>query len=822
MKRIFERQSAFFKTLLFCILLMFLLCTTRSWADNYTGTLKYGDGLVGASAWKSSTLKWTVDNNTHPGLWTYSYSFAVEAKEISHVIIEVAKGFGQQNLRGGTTPTYELGMFGQQGKSNPGIPGNICGMKWNTSGKALTYSWVIVTDRAPMWGDFYAKDGKHRSDWVFSYNSGFGSEPLDPTVREGNNGGWVLVPGVMTYHAYAVSSFALNTFKRIRGLVDSKDETKPKVAFVGSHVKVTSEYWAYVLDNTGEQIFRPKASYPHLKESFSNDIGPMLSRWIHEPVSQTKIDEAKRLALSMVGVDYLKNSEVKAILVRELIASKSADSDIKKHYEGRTMVLFSPPTPNDKLARGYSTSMTYTPDRRTTMKVTPIDLPREGYETAIIFTPSGNLMRMETGFLTSEVQNIVAVFREGLKNGSIKGQMYGCDPDIRFGAFFNPDEWRFETIAFSWEGTDFVTTNEPWCVPDYYPLCNPYYLDWFPELYPCLTATSPDFSQLWTTSLYHFDYWDWWYNTGRKNGIRGNWDPSTQSWEIPGYDVIHHKNLKSYGITGSHGPTDWDHCDGIQTHDHPYGGGKKLDQTFYNDLEQNHVAVISTHGGMAFCNQGLDFYQFLKEHDLWVSLHREGDNGLGQGSLRHLFLATCSSMNWNHGPKHGELQNLFSDWMNWHVANGVRTICGADGVLAGMHMNGLVFFDHYHKGESVSQAWFNMLLKECTCNVPVIIAYGSTEDEAAANLFDGRFTKERGGTGWIIAAELVTEHLITHQACCVPGGTCIDAAYEECKDPTWVKWYTGGLYEIEGTPMGENTQCGIVCPIGQDNKLCIQ
>ena len=298
---------------------MFLLCVTRSWAETYTGTLKYGNGLKGATTWKSSKLIWTVDDATHPGLWTYAYSFSVEAKEISLVIIEVTKGFKQQNLRGGTTPKYELGTFGHKGNSTPGIPGDIRGMKWETSGKALNYSWVIVTDRAPKWGDFYAKDGKQKDAWVFSYNKGFGSDPVDPTIREGNNGGWVLVPGMMTYHENAVSNFALYAFKRMRGLVDPKDETTPRLEFIGNHIEVTSESWAYVLDSTG-QIFRPKATYPHLKESFQHDIGQGLPGWMHDPVPQARIEEAKNFALSMVGVEYLKY--VKVTPGRELIASK--------------------------------------------------------------------------------------------------------------------------------------------------------------------------------------------------------------------------------------------------------------------------------------------------------------------------------------------------------------------------------------------------------------------------------------------------------------------------------------------------------------------
>ena len=209
---------------------------------------------------------------------------------------------------------------------------------------------------------------------------------------------------------------------------------------------------------------------------------------------------------------------------------------------------------------------------------------------------------------------------------------------------------------------------------------------------------------------------------------------------MPSYDVVQHKSLKSYGLTST--VTDWvnwEHCDGWAQH--KTAGGLKLQPAFYDDLEWNHIAMISTHGGIAFCDKGLDFYQFLKERDLWVSLHRPQDKGLGDGNLRHLFLATCSSMNWNHGPKHGEMTNLVSDWMNEHIADGVRTICGADGVLAGAHMNGLKFFNKYRFGESISQAWFDMILDECTCNIPVTVAYGSTEDEAAINLFDGRFTK---------------------------------------------------------------------------------
>ena len=252
---------------------------------------------------------------------------------------------------------------------------------------------------------------------------------------------------------------------------------------------MTSESWAYVLDNTGQQLFRPKATYPHLKESFQYDIVKNLSGWIHDTVPQTRIDQAKEFTLLMVGADYLKNPDVKVTPARELIASKASDSKtIDRYYEGRTVVMFTPPTPEDQRVKSYSTAMTYTPDGQTIAKSKPIDLPGKAYETAVTFSPSGNLMRIESGFLAPEVRRMVAAFREGLRIGAIKGRLYDFDPDIRFGSFFNPDEWRFESTAFSWEGQDFVTTNEPWCEQswDLWNECNPFYQEYAFESYPCL------------------------------------------------------------------------------------------------------------------------------------------------------------------------------------------------------------------------------------------------------------------------------------------------------------------------------------------------
>ncbi|HOD35359.1 MAG TPA: hypothetical protein PLR20_04580 [Syntrophales bacterium] len=173
----------------------------------YTGNISYGFGLQASNEWAdtSSILGWTVDNETTQGYWTYEYIFDVMANEsvknISHVITQVSTTFELNNLNTTlTTAGYDLDTYNgeSQGNSNPGIPGDIFGMKWEGLGDSAYWGWTIVTDRAPMWGDFYAVDGKTPGAEVFAYNTGFGipnlSLPADGNAIDNEGRAWVLVP----------------------------------------------------------------------------------------------------------------------------------------------------------------------------------------------------------------------------------------------------------------------------------------------------------------------------------------------------------------------------------------------------------------------------------------------------------------------------------------------------------------------------------------------------------------------------------------------------------------------------------------------------
>lgn len=142
-----------------------------------------GGGLVsGPGGWFDGSLNYKVSWDTATTSYLYEYTFdgISPLKNISHVITQVSSNFTSADLLGRTTtfgPNDALGSFGPGG-SNPDMPGTIAGIKLHPV-NASTFTWMIETTRAPMWGNFYAKDGKNKvggiNQDVYVYNSGFPS-----------------------------------------------------------------------------------------------------------------------------------------------------------------------------------------------------------------------------------------------------------------------------------------------------------------------------------------------------------------------------------------------------------------------------------------------------------------------------------------------------------------------------------------------------------------------------------------------------------------------------------------------------------------------
>ena len=165
----------------FALLAALSLPTTLSAATIQIGsgslTIAGGELVSGPGGWTSATLSYDVeyDDVTLAYLYSYTLDGLQPDKAISHVITQVSDNFTSSDILSGTTSGGLLDTYSStsQGNSNPGMPSSINGIKWNTTGNPLAFSWVIETLRAPMWGNFYSVDGKTPGAEVWTYNSGF-------------------------------------------------------------------------------------------------------------------------------------------------------------------------------------------------------------------------------------------------------------------------------------------------------------------------------------------------------------------------------------------------------------------------------------------------------------------------------------------------------------------------------------------------------------------------------------------------------------------------------------------------------------------------
>ena len=137
------------------------------WGQSATGELNgtrtSNSGIQATDGWGNGNfvLSWNISRDPGTGLWTYVYTADVVRKDISHFILEVS----QDGDLFRTYPGTDTQVVGPQvwssttdGNSNPQMPNSIYGVKFDFGGTQATYT--MVTDRAPVYGVFYAKDGK--------------------------------------------------------------------------------------------------------------------------------------------------------------------------------------------------------------------------------------------------------------------------------------------------------------------------------------------------------------------------------------------------------------------------------------------------------------------------------------------------------------------------------------------------------------------------------------------------------------------------------------------------------------------------------------
>jgi hypothetical protein len=149
---------------------------------NFKGCLSATTGLASGGNWTTPTfIAWDIALNNSGTGYRYTYTFdGSGAPGVSHFIVGLSNSCTTFTTTARTganeciwnldaTGLNEIGNFGQTGGSNPGIPGSMYGIKFNTGADPITITFE--SSRIPMWQNFYAKGGSDS----YVYNKGFGS-----------------------------------------------------------------------------------------------------------------------------------------------------------------------------------------------------------------------------------------------------------------------------------------------------------------------------------------------------------------------------------------------------------------------------------------------------------------------------------------------------------------------------------------------------------------------------------------------------------------------------------------------------------------------
>jgi PEP-CTERM motif len=145
---------------------------TRSVGSGVTAS----DGTKGADGWASKgfSISWEISQVS--GGYDYTYTLDPSGQgAVSHFILEVSPVTTEDNfklLEGDSTKFFGPEVYTEQ-SGNPGMPGNINGIKFDFGGDPATYHFFST--QAPVWGDFYSKDGAFGTAW----NTGFGNDPVE-------------------------------------------------------------------------------------------------------------------------------------------------------------------------------------------------------------------------------------------------------------------------------------------------------------------------------------------------------------------------------------------------------------------------------------------------------------------------------------------------------------------------------------------------------------------------------------------------------------------------------------------------------------------
>lgn len=498
--------------------------------------------------------------------------------------------------------------------------------------------------------------------------------------------------------ATEINKLALKQFNQFYGILENqKKDTEITFEKYHNFVVLQNLKWQYSIDIAGNQTFKTKTGQLYIKDLFdrvhNNEHPSPNVRSIPEIPDQDFEKKTKQIASKIIE----RNLDLPQVLFKnEFVVFRICnDKEKKLTIRGRNLIRLS-----DKDNNKYF---------------------------QIIFSPKGHPIRVDTNVVSEKA---IKVSEEIGNNHATVIKPIPNAPPLNFGTFFDPNEHRFEINAYSYEGEPFLNTQikENHFGWDKFDVSQTHFID-----IPSYKA-SKDYKS-WC--------WHWWNIYGRVNGARGNFLEVNRRWE-GNISVIHHRNLKDYGIQGEDPKIikEFKLSDG-KVHKFPHDVSRELELSFYKDLEQCHVAAIFTHMGSI-----QNTLQMRRGLDVWCKLGNDKSK-FGNGNLRHLILQGCSAMSCF---KQDDARLVFSEWLPANYIDGLRTASGIDGEGVGLDRDGWRFFGRYNKGDSISDSWAFGVIDECPGNDPVTLAYGATFKETIETLIDGRFSLTKAEPIWCIAS----------------------------------------------------------------------
>lgn len=166
--------------------LVALLAGLPTGAQAFAGFLSSATGgVLGTGNWISggtTAISWTVTQNVD-NTWHYSYVFSHPRGATSHFLLEVSPSFTLDNIFNASGDFGSIGLdeFGDEGGSSPGIPETLFALKFDGA-SGNTTNIRFDSDRSPVWGDFYSKNGNAGGHGPnAAWNAGFTAGDADPT-----------------------------------------------------------------------------------------------------------------------------------------------------------------------------------------------------------------------------------------------------------------------------------------------------------------------------------------------------------------------------------------------------------------------------------------------------------------------------------------------------------------------------------------------------------------------------------------------------------------------------------------------------------------